>query len=692
MTLRALFAPRGVAVVGASGNPAKLGGAMAASLSAYSGTVALVNPRGGPGMVTSVTEAAAAGPLDLAVLCVPAPACAPVLDECAAAGVGAALVCAGGFAEAGGDGAEHQAALLEAARRGGIRLLGPNTSGFFAPASGLLASFVPGVGSLVPGGVGVVAASGGLNHALAFALQREHAGISVGVGVGAGIDVAAPDVLDFLADDPATTAIAVHLETVSDGPALLAAVRRAAAVKPVVALVVGKNDIGAFAQSHTGALATSWRTTRSLLRQAGAVVVEDVDALVTATSVLARRRLAPKRASTAALVTAQAGPGLVIADAVQDADISFPALTPPTREKLSGLLPAMTYQANPVDTGRPGPHHGDVISAVADDPGIDMVAVYALTEPVVDLIDAADPAHRAGHAAVVIGVDGPPDDVNKVRHHAVAVGVPLVVGPRAVGVALYALAEDADLGSRLAREPMQPAPAVDRPPVSDVQISATGLTESAAKDLLDTFGIATPKRRLVRTADEAQAALAEFGGAVVVKISSATVVHKSDVGGVRVGVDTAAAMAEAYRDVAEVARRVGGDDEVLVEKMAGPGVELIVGARRDPVFGPVVVVGAGGTATELFADIAVAGWPAETSWLRELPDVLTARGLLDGQRGNPAVDRGALARVLAVLGDLVETHSSISEIEINPLRATDAGLVALDAVVVSTYPPDRSHR
>jgi acetyltransferase len=680
VSLEALFSPRGVAVIGASADPDKLGGAMAASLAPYDGNVALVNPRGGDQMFTSVTEAAAAGPIDLAVLCIPAPACAAVLDECGAAGIGAALICAGGFAEAGGEGVGHQDDVLDAARRHDIRLLGPNTSGFFVPRAALLASFVPGVASLSPGGVGLVAASGGLNHALAFAFDRELAGLSVGVGIGAGIDVAAPDVLDHLAADDATTVIALHLETISDGPALIAAVRRAAAIKPVVALVIGKNDIGEFAQSHTGALATSWRTTRALLEQAGAVVVESVDALVTAATVLSRARIAPTASPAAALVTAQAGPGLAIVDAAQDTGVGFPRLTEPTIETLSTLLPPMTYQANPVDTGRPGPRHSAVISTVADDPEIDVTAVYALAEPVVDLVEAATSAHRNG-AAIVLGVDGPADDVAKARHRAADAGIPLVVGPQAVAVALDALARDATLRDLLADTSAPAGIASASGPTVD--LPATGLTESAAKDLLERCGITTPARRVVTDLAQAQAARSGMAGPVAVKISSADVLHKSDIGGVRLGVATPEAMAEAFGDVRDAARRAGVGEEILIEEMAPAGTDLIVSARRDPVFGVIVVVGVGGTATEVYADVAVAAWPATRGWLTHLPDRLVARGILDGHRGGVPVDRDQLTDVLDTLGRLVHAHPSISDVEINPLRATADGLIALDAVVLT---------
>lgn len=672
--LRSLFAPSGAVVVGASTDPTKLGGVMAASLASYSGHLALVNPRGGPGMHGSVTDAVveAPCPIDLAVLCVPAAACADVIAECGAVGVRAALVCAGGFAEAGPDGAGHQDRLLEAARSAGIRLLGPNTSGFFAPPDQLLASFVPGVATLRPGPVGVVAASGGLNHALAFALQREGVGLSLGVGIGAGIDVAAPEVLDYLAHDPGTRAIALHLETVTDGPALLAAVEEARRRKPVVAMVVGRHDIGDFARSHTGALATSWRTTRALLRQAGAVLADDVDELVVAASVLARTRARPHATPGAALVTAQAGPGLVVADALHEAGVGLPMLSEDTRAALGGLLPPMTYQANPVDTGRPGPRHAEVITTVGRDPAVEIVGVYAITEPVVDLLAAARPARALG-IPVVVAVDGPPDDVAALRRAASDTGTPLVSGPRALAVALEALAEDADLQHHLAH----PLPRRQEPAAT--HRLPTAFSEAAAKDLLDGVGISTPARCVCRSVDQARAALHDLGGRVAAKVSDATVLHKTDLGGVRLGITGADEIEQAFVDLAAL-----GSGEVLVEQLAGPGVDLLVAARRDPVFGPVVVVGLGGTATEVHADVAIAAVPASPVWLAGLADGLQARALLDGHRGSPAVSRDALGAVLAALGDLLLSHPELDEVEINPLRATDDGLVALDAVLLVT--------
>src|SRR5882724_7294309 len=215
--LTALFAPRGIAVVGASSNPGKLGASLARSLRGFAergGYLALVNSRDAT-MYGSVAAAAAAGPVELAMICVPAPACPRVLAEAAAAGVRAAVVCGGGFAETGADGVTLQRELAAVVARTGIRLLGPNTSGFFVPAAGLTASFVPGAGSVPAGRIAVVAASGGVNHAVAFLLTEAGHGISLAVGLGNGVDVTAPDVLDHLANDPRTTAVALHVESVA---------------------------------------------------------------------------------------------------------------------------------------------------------------------------------------------------------------------------------------------------------------------------------------------------------------------------------------------------------------------------------------------------------------------------------------------------------------------------------------------
>jgi len=700
--LGALFAPRGVAVVGASRSPAKLGAVMARSLAGFAGPVALVNARD-PELCPSVAEAVHRhGPIDLAMICVPAAASAGAVEEAALAGAGAAVVCGGGFAESGPDGERHQAALAEVVARTGIRVLGPNTSGFLVPGRGLTATFVPGVADVPAGRVAVVAASGGVNHALAFLLAEAGHGVSVAVGLGNGVDVTAPDVLDHLADDPSTAAVALHVESVADGPRLMAAVERLTATRPVVALVVGRNDVAAFAQSHTGALATSWRTTRAALRQAGAVLVDDERELVDAVGALSLTRLAPG-ATGVGVLTAQAGPGLLLLDDLRGRGASVPELTGATRSRLGALLPPLTHQSNPVDTGRPDPAFGKVLAAVAADPGVDVVAAYALHEPdALDLAAAVDEADAA--VPLVVGVGGAGPAVTAARAALLARGVPALPDPRGVAAAVAALLADArrpapeDADSRTrngrlahAKPPTRARETADSrgvaprresgSPCPRVGVSVSvgrgvgALDEDLAKGVLDGLGIATMPRVRCSGRAEAQAALAGLGGPVAVKLLDAAVLHKTEVGGVRLNVRTPEEM--------DAAADAIGSGSLLVERMAPDGVDLVVGARRDPVFGPTVLVGLGGTVAEALADVAVRVAPVAHA--AAMVDELAGRALLDGWRGGPVLDRAALAHVVTALGDLLLDNPHVEDVEINPLRLTADGLVALDAVIVGSH-------
>ncbi|MDX2940725.1 acetate--CoA ligase family protein [Streptomyces caniscabiei] len=752
--LTPLLAPEGVVVIGASRQAGKLGAAMARSLACFPGARALVNarrPDPAEGVYASVAEAAAHtdGRLDLAVLCVPASGCAQALAEAAAAGCRAALVCAGGFGEAGPEGEEYADELRRVARETGVRLLGPNTSGFFAPHLGLTASFVPAAGQLPAGDIAVVAASGGVNHALAFDLVTAGNGISLGVGIGAGLDVTAADVLDHLVRDDRTTAVALHLETVPDGPRLVAAVRGLAVVKPVVALVVGRSDIGDFARSHTGALATSWRTTRAALRQAGAVVVDDERELVDALTALSRIRLRPLSDPGLGIVTAQAGPGLLLADRAGTDGIRVPELTTTTRHTLSELLPPLTYQRNPVDTGRPAETFARVLDTTAADPAVDLLAVYALTEPdSVDLASAAQAAGLGADSPAVVVVGGLPEDAAEQRTRLHKAGVPALTGPASAANAVRALVTDARQRSlrveadrvspapapapafgaadtattsaatapspvALARERGQegdavafssasalastdagPAPSADarqrassdaeRPRSEAIAVVPLGpLDEDAAKTFLAGLGIRTPDRVACDNRAEAHQALRRLGGPVAVKVLDAAILHKTEIGGVHLGVRTAEEL-DAALDA------IGPDRRYLVEAMAPAGVDLVLGVRRDPVFGPVVLAGLGGTAAEALADVAIRLAPLSVTEAATMPDELAARVLLDGWRGGPVLDRAEFGRVVAALAAALAASSETAEIEINPLRLTADGLIALDAVIVPTEESDHA--
>jgi acetyltransferase len=693
--LTALFAPRRIAVVGASRSPGKLGAVMARSLRGFAAsgrTLALVNGRDNS-MYGSVAAAAADGPVDLTVICVPAAACPGVLAEAAAAGASAAVICGGGFAEADGQGVTLQRELSAIAAATGIRLLGPNTSGFIVPSAGLTASFVPGAAAVRAGRIAVVAASGGINHALAFGLAEAGHGVSLAVGLGNAADVTAADVLDYLAGDPATGAVALHVESVSDGRRLAHAVSRLTQRVPVVALVVGRHDVSAFAASHTGALATSWRTTRAALAQAGAVLAADERELTAAAAALAVTRARPGREPGVGVVTAQAGPGLLLLDDLRGRRVSVPELAADTQRAIGGLLPPLTFQRNPVDTGRPGPQLAQVLAAVAADPGVDIVAGYALHEPeAVDLAAAVRDGQVPG-VPVVFGVAGVGDEAAETRRALSAAGIAVATDPTGVAAAVAALVADArarhrssqpgwpggDLGLGPRNRSGSSSAAADTDEGRDVPaVSAGPFDEQAAKDVLGSLGIATMPRRGCDDRDAAHAAFAELGGPVAVKLLDAAVVHKSEAGGVRLGVRTPAELDDAL-DALEKA----GARRFLVEAMAPDGVDLVAGARRDPVFGPVVLTGLGGTTAEAIADVAVRMAPLPAEEAATMPEELATRALLNGWRGGPVLDPASLGRVLARLGDLLAANPHLDEVEINPLRLSAGGLVALDAVIIT---------
>jgi acyl-CoA synthetase (NDP forming) len=675
--LQWLFDPTSIAVVGASTSPAKLGSVMLDAVARSSGdtrTVFGINAKATDGSFLPSLRAATevhGHALDLAVLCVPAAATADAVRDAAECGVGAAVICSGGFAEAGVDGEALQAQLAAISSTTGIRLLGPNTSGFFRP-NGVTVSFVPTVEHIAAGHVAVVAASGGMNHALSFLLSESGVGVGLGVGLGNCVDVTNTDVLRFLRDDPTITAIALHIETVDDGEALLSAVRTVSADKPIVATVTGRSDVSAFSESHTGALATSWRTTCALLTEAGAVVVDSDQQLVDALRVLSRTRLPASPIPGIGLITAQAGPGLAVLDQLLAHGVRVPPLAKHIQAQLSKLLPPMTFQANPVDTGRPGPTFADVLSVTATDAGIDALAVYALAEP--DVIDLADTVRQSGvhhQVPVVLATGGPAEAIEKATAAAAEIGVPVVPSPSALATGIQALVQDAR--TRHLHEAHDAAGIADSAP--EIQLPAD---EAAAKDLLDSLGITTPRRRVCADHAAAYRALTELPLPVAVKILDATVVHKTEVGGVHLGVSTADDLQAALDALDAIAAPA-----YLIESMAGPGVDLFLGARRDPVFGPILVAGLGGTAAEAIGDVAIRSCRLGDAAAAAMLDDLQCAPLLDGWRGGPALDRDVFARISVTLARYLTNHAEIVDIEINPLRLTSTGLIALDAVILA---------
>ncbi|PAU83023.1 CoA-binding protein [Halorubrum salipaludis] len=435
------FDPDGIAVIGASKTPGKLGNDAMTNIRSYDGDVYPVNPGStgsvyGYEFVDSVGETDA----DLALCCVPSPVVPEVLEECGEAGVGAAVIFAGGFGEVDEAGREREAEVAAIAEEYDVTVLGPNTAGYCIPHLDLYGSFVPEIRDVETGGVALVAQSGGIGVTGAFQLDREEYGVSAMFGLGNRANVDFADLVPVLDDDPHTDAIAVHVEGTDDVDDAIAAFRDAET--PVVMLKAGSEELGDFVGSHTGAPIQRRETYEDALAGEGVVFVDTVTELVDAARAIASAPTPDGR--NVGLVTAQAGPGILVADELRERGASFPALAEETDERVTELLQGITYTENPVDTGRPLPEFGEVIDAVARDDAVDAVVVYEIYErslgyPVEELEALADDLDKP----ICFTVAGP-RRFEEERLEMEAAGIPTFQAPERGASAVGALLELAD--------------------------------------------------------------------------------------------------------------------------------------------------------------------------------------------------------------------------------------------------------
>ena len=677
-SLSRLFDPKSIAIVGASTSPEKPGYQMVRAFEKFPGLLYPVNPRGGEILGHKVYPSLKLipEPVDLIAMVVPPQASADVLREAAACGAGAAFMVSGGFSETGDDGHRRQAEILDICRRGGIRLLGPNTSGFMRPDRKLFCTFLPAAGDIRSGSIGIVAQSGGINLTAAFLAHELGLGVSLSVGIGNGADVGVPETIAYLADDGSTRAIAVHLEGVGNGRELFDAIRNAVRRKPVIVLPVGKAELGGFAKSHTGNLMGAYELTCAALRQAGAVVVDTTSALIDGAHALSIRRLPPLERPGVGILTGQAGPGLLITDKLRQADIAIPEIGEDSIAIIRKLLPPLTYISNPVDTGRPLESFGEICSTLAMDPVVDAVLVYALHEAdSVDFADAVGAASESSGKPFIFATQGRPRDIDPLMTAVGKRGATAIASPDRAALAMRALAEDSMAQWRLQQSADIPAtkalPRLPRTP-----------DEASAKDLLDRIGVPTPPREVCTTHEDAHAARRRLKGAVVVKILDARIAHKTEVGGVHVGIRTTAQMDRALNAIDSIptGRR---RKRYLVEAMALPGIEVIVGARNDPSWGPVVLLGMGGIAAEALGDAVMRLAPFDRRDGLAMISELRAATLFDGFRGAPPGDRDALADLIVRIGNLAAGTAELREIDLNPVRVYENGLSVLDALIVT---------
>jgi acetyltransferase len=684
-SLAPFFEARAVAVIGASGDPTKVGGSVLANLKAagFPGRLAPVNTARPlvQGLPAAPSILEVEGPIDLAVIAVPAPAVLPALEQCVARGVPAAVVISAGFREAGPEGRVREDALRAWLRRAPLRVVGPNCLGWIRPARRLNLTFAPGMPP--PGPLGFVSQSGALATAI-LDWSREHGlGFSLLASLGNQADVNETDVIAALADDPDTRVILAYLEGVDDGRAFVAALGAAAARKPCVLMKAGRSAEGARAvASHTGALAGSDRAFDAAVRQAGALRVTTLEELFDVARALQAGRTPPGR--RVILVTNGGGLGILAADAAREGGLEVTPLPEAAQARLRAVLPPHAATANPVDlVGDATPaRYGAALEALAGEPAslVVMLAPQAATDAagVARAVLGATRARQAPVLAVLAGGARVRPGVSALEDGA----VPCYAFPER---AVRALAHTVALAGRR-RDPGTPPPAPDPARLAAAlgpARAAVRLDLRQAAPLLAAYDIEVVPARLARSPAEAAAVARALGPPVAIKIVSPDISHKSDVGGVALGLATPeAAAAAAERMLDQVARRRPDArlHGVLVQAMAGGAVaELLLGMVRDVQFGPLVVVGFGGIFVEVLGDTATRLAPVDTAEARAMLAELRMAPALAGARGRAAADLEALAGVVSRFSRIAVDVPDLAELEINPLLADPGGARALDA-------------
>jgi acetyltransferase len=681
--LEAFFRPRGIALFGLSHDPGKLGYGLARNLKrTFRGALRLVHPAGGEwcGEPVFQTLDAVPDPVDLAVILLAAPRVPALVEECGRRGVRAAIVQSGGFREVGAAGAELERELEAARRRFGLRLLGPNCIGVIDTHVPLDTTFLHPPGPLA-GPIGLVSHSGAACAAVIDYACREGFGFSRVVSLGNETDVAEDEALLSLAADEPTRAVALYLEGVKDGPAFVAAAALCAARKPVVALKVGRSGAGRRATaSHTGALAGRDAAFDAALRRAGVLRASTLEELLDWTRALAA--LPPPRGRRTVVLTNAGGPGVMAADAAEAAGLLLEPLSEASRAALGALLPPAASLANPVDMlASAGPaEHARCAQALLDDPAVDALLVVFAPPPMFpaeDVAAALVPVITASDKPVGVCLAGGELALPGQRVFEQA-GVCALPFPERAASALGALVRRA---GRL--DPAGAFPAAGGAPVCDaravqalLEASVPGvLAPAAALALAAACGLRVVPSLVAPDADAAVAAAERVGLPVALKIAAAGVSHKSDVGGVALGLADAEAVRAAGARLRErllAARPQARLEGFVVQPMVG-GQEVIVGAVRDAQFGPLLMFGLGGKEVEGLGDVAFALAPLTSAEADELLARTWAGRRLEGFRDLPAADRDAVRRALAALGELLLRFPQIEEIEVNPLVVGPAG-------------------
>ena len=694
--LNKLFKPESIALFGASDVPGKLGTVVLHNLKSagFKGRMTLINPKYDEidGEPCHARLSDAEGPVDMAVVVAPAKAVPGIITECGENGVAAAIVISAGFREAGPQGVALENDMLRRARRFGLRILGPNCLGMIRTDIGLNATFS--AGNARPGRIAVISQSGALCTAILDWAEVNDVGFSSLISTGIGADVDFGEIIDFVAMDPETDSIMLYIEGLHDARKFLSAVRAAARTKPVVIMKSGRHEQASRAAvSHTGALVGSDDVFDAAVRRAGALRVQDFTEFFSTAAVLDAG--VRTRGSRLAVVTNAGGPGVMAADHCADAGLELAALSDETLGRLDEVLPASWSRNNPVDIlGDAGPErYREATQICLEDPDIDAVLVIltpqaqtAAEEVAKLLVELRQTASKPILACWMGDVS-----VRSSRTLFRQNDIPSYGTPEPAVRAFAALAAYHENQQHLLQVPgllrLQSAPAIDNARVIIEQALSEGrriLNQAESKAVLAAFRCPIVQSIPADSAQDAILVAQEMGFPVAMKIDSPDITHKTDVGGVRLGLSNAREVRSVYQELTESVAAQRPDatiNGVVIEPMwkGRNGRELMIGIVRDEVFGPVISFGLGGTLVEVLRDKAVSLTPLNSFLADRLIARTKAAKLIGKLRGAPAIDREALENLLLRVSEMACELPTIVEMDMNPVIANEDGVVVVDA-------------
>ena len=681
------FNPRGVAIVGASSNPGKLSFGIIKNLTqyGYQGAIYPVNPNAKEilGLKCYSDLASVPDPLELVVSVIAGGQTPEVLEACGRRGVRAVTVISGGFREVGTAGEQLERHCLEIARQYGIRLVGPNCVGTMDLHSGLNTTFIYGVPDR--GHIGFLSQSGAICGGIVDIVRSKKVGFSNFVSLGNMLDVTETDMMEYLAQDPNTRVITLYIEGIQDGRRFLEISREISKIKPIVILKAGKTQAGAQAvSSHTGSIAGAHAAYQAAFKQAGVIEVGTVAELFDVALALDLQPLSSGKRT--AIVTNSGGPAALASDSLAVNGLSLAVLSDESKDYLRGRLNPSAQISNPVDMlgGAEPADYGMALEQMAKDPQVDLLVPILVPQALIKPVEVAQEILRVAAstqkpiAACFMG-DQAVVEARQVLHDG---GVPMYVFPDVVGTVLGAMSRyGAWRGAeRVESELLTGIETAAARDYFEGLPKATNLGEAQTRRLLEYYGIRLVPGRLARTAQEAGEIAGQMGGKVVLKISSPDLLHKTDVGGIRLGLEGREAVENAYTQMLlEISSKAPEAhlEGAMVEMMAPKGQEVIVGMRRDASFGPVVMFGLGGVYVELFADVAFRIAPLGDDDALAMIKETKAGKLLEGFRGSDPGDIRAVCDCLRRLGQLALDFPEIHEVEINPLVVYEQGQGAL---------------